>query len=98
MGENFTPELPVLIFAPFGKDAQLIERVLRPSGVNLRLCAILSDLESGICEDNGAAIITEEVLQNGTIAALAQRLSAQPRWSDFPLLVLTGSGMSTDTT
>ncbi len=98
MGENRTTELPVLIFAPFGKDAQLIEKVLRPSEVSIRTCATLSDLETGICEDSSAAIITEEVLQNGTITVLARRLSAQPRWSDFPILVLTGSGMSTEST
>ena len=50
------------------------------------------------CEDAGAAILPEEVLQNGTSGALAQRLSAQPPWSDFPIIVLTGSGMSTAST
>jgi signal transduction histidine kinase len=55
-------------------------------------------LEAAICEDAGAAILPEEVLQNGTIGILAQRLSAQPPWSDFPIIVLTGSGMSTAST
>jgi DNA-binding NtrC family response regulator len=55
-------------------------------------------LEAAISESAGAAIITEEVLQNGTIGGLAQKLSLQPPWSDFPIIVLTGSGLNTATT
>ena len=85
----------VLIFAPFGKDAALIERSLHSPGVTTRILSRLDDLQEAICEEAGVAIIAEEVLQNGTIAALARRLSAQPPWSDFPIIVLTGSGITT---
>src|SRR5215469_3663676 len=98
MSEACTTNLPVLVFAPFGKDAALIERVLRQSVVDITAFADLEAFVKAISEDAGAAIITEEVLQNGTIAALANRLSKQPRWSDFPLIVLTGSGLSTEST
>src|SRR5215831_8673820 len=98
MTEVTTTSLPVLVFAPFGKDAALIDRVLRQSSVSTQLLSRFQDLENSISEDAGAAIITEEVLQNGAILALAQRLSAQPPWSDFAIIVLTGSGMSTAST
>ena len=98
MAETGTNDPPVLVFAPFGKDGVLIERVLHQSAAVTRLLTSVQDLEAAICEDAGAAIIAEEVLQNGTISALAQRLSAQPPWSDFPIIVLTGSGMSTAST
>lgn len=98
MTNSATSELPVLVFAPFGKDATLIEKVLQQSAVPIRSMATLQDLEIAISENAGAAIITEEVLQNGAIGALAQKLSVQPPWSDFPILVLTGSGLSTATT
>ena len=98
MTEVTTTSLPVLVFAPFGKDAALIDRVLRQSSVSTQLLSRFQDLEDSISEDAGAAIITEEVLQNGAILALAQRLSAQPPWSDFAIIVLTGSGMSTAST
>ena len=98
MAETATNDPPVLVLAPFGKDGALIERVLRQSVAVTRLLPSVQDLEAAICEDAGAAIIAEEVLQNGTISTLAQRLSAQPPWSDFPIIVLTGSGMSTATT
>src|SRR5579872_5462617 len=98
MAEIGTDALPVLVFAPFGKDASLIDRVLRQSSVTVQVCPQMQDLENSICDEAGAAIITEEVLQNGAIGALAQKLSQQPRWSDFPILVLTGSGLSTAST
>src|SRR5215472_5099412 len=98
MTEVTTTSLPVLVFAPFGKDSALIDRVLRQSSVSTQLLSRFQDLEDSISEDAGAAIITEEVLQNGAISALAQKLSAQPPWSDFAIIVLTGSGMSTAST
>jgi signal transduction histidine kinase len=98
MTEVTTTSLPVLVFAPFGKDAALIDRVLRQSTVSSQLLSRFEDLEKSISEDAGAAIITEEVLQNGAISTLAQKLSAQPPWSDFAIIVLTGSGMSTAST
>src|SRR5579862_9937534 len=98
MAEVCISDLPVLVFAPFGKDATLIARVLRQSAMNIRTVESLQELESSISENAGAAIISEEVLQNGTIGVLAERVSAQPPWSDFPLIVLTGSGLSTEST
>lgn len=98
MAETSTTGIPVLVFAPFGKDAVLIERVLSQSGVTIRSVATLQELAGAICEDVGAAIIAEEVLQNGAINALAQRISAQPPWSDFAVIVLTGSGLTTAST
>ena len=98
MAEVSVNNLPVLVFAPFGKDAALVGRVLCESALTIRALSSLHELEDEIGEDAGAAIITEEVLQNGAIASLAERLATQPTWSDFPILVLTGSGMSTATT
>ena len=98
MAEGYATNLPVLVFAPFGKDASLIERVLRQSAINITAFTELEVFGAAMTEEAGAAIITEEVLQNGAISALAQRLSDQPPWSDFPLIVLTGSGLSTAST
>src|SRR5579884_3380513 len=97
MAEVYTNP-PVLIFALFGKDAALIERVLSQSSLPTRTVGTIEEIENAISEDAGAAVITEEVLQNGTITALARRLSAQPPWSDFPIIVLTGSGITTAST
>ena len=95
MAEISASDLPVLVFAPFGKDGALIARVLLQSDIRILTLPTLEKLQAAICEDAGAAIITEEGLQNGAIGLLAQRLSLQPCWSDFPIIVLTGSGTST---
>src|SRR3954466_242537 len=98
MLEMSTGGIPVLVFAPFGKDAVLIERVLAQSAVTTRAMATLQELAREISEHAGAAIVAAEVLQNGAINALAERISGQPPWSDFPVIVLTGSGMTTAST
>jgi len=98
MSDSASTDLQVLVFAPFGKDGTLIEQVLLQSSIPTRLLATMQELEESISEHVGAAIITEELLQNGAIGRLAQKLSLQPPWSDFPMLVLTGSGLSTAST
>ncbi|HEY4660628.1 MAG TPA: sensor histidine kinase [Candidatus Acidoferrum sp.] len=91
-------DLHVLVFTPFGKDSVLIERVLTSSGIRVDVCGGPDSLVSAIGEEAGAAIITEEVLQSAGIGSIVDKLSAQPRWSDFPIIVLTGGGMSTAST
>jgi signal transduction histidine kinase len=91
-------DLRVLVFAPFGKDSLLIETVLRGSGILVERCLEPAQLVASVGETAGAALITEEVLHSDALGALAAKLSSQPRWSDFPIIVLTGGGGSTDTT
>lgn len=89
---------PVLVLAPFGKDTALVGKVLAQSGITVQAYATMAELTDAISDEAGAAILTEESLHLESIEYLAQKLSAQPRWSAFPIIVLTGSGMSTATT
>lgn len=91
-------ESQVLIFAPFGKDGALIEKILRSSGVAARVISEASLLAEVVENGGGAAIITEEALSLEAIDLLGQSIAAQPAWSDFPILVLTGGGLSTPMT
>lgn len=86
------------MFTPFGKDAVLIEKVLRESGIAVEVCSDPSALIRTVCESAGAAIITEEVLHTDAIQNFAKTLSSQPPWSDFPIIVLTGGGVTTAST
>ena len=88
-------ELRVLVLAPFGRDATLIEGLLNECKISSQAVPCASELISGIQEGAGAAIVTEEILQDESITLLAKHLSEQPPWSDFPIIVLTGGGMST---
>src|SRR5690349_12424987 len=105
MGTRFFPvykvtdfESQVLIFAPFGKDGALIEKILQYSGIAASVLPDAAALAEAIENGAGTAIVTEEALSAEGIAILAQSIAAQPAWSDFPILVLTGGGSSTPMT
>jgi len=91
-------DLRVLILAPFGKDGSLIESVLLECKIDSLRVPDLEALTKAIADGAGAAIVTEEVLQHVSIGMLAKLLSEQPPWSDFPIIVLTGGGISTAAT
>ena len=97
MSSSLSSEMDVYVLAPFGKDAALIADVLRESGVRVRLAASPDEVAAAI-PGAGAAVIAEEALSDKNITELAVKLRSQPAWSDFPLLVLTGGGMSTAAT
>jgi len=98
MNDASNHELDVLILAPFGKDAPLIENVLGKSGMNACIVGNAREIVAAIPDKAGAAILAEEALDEATIEELASKLQGQPRWSDFPITVLTGGGLSTAAT
>jgi signal transduction histidine kinase len=90
--------MDVLILAPFGKDSSLIGKVLSQSGMPVRIAANADELVAAIPEGAGVAIVAEEALLEAEIKEVARRLESQPQWSEFPILVLTGGGLSTAAT
>ena len=86
------------MLASFGKDGALVASVLQESGFLVEISNSIRSLSNAIAEGAGAAVVTEEVLQNETVGALVQCLAEQPPWSDFPIIVLTGGGGSTAAT
>jgi len=97
MGSQPMTDMDVLILAPFGKDSALIADALRHSSVQARVVPNAGDLVRTIPE-SGAAIIAEEALSREDIKELARNLESQPPWADFPIIVLTGGGVSTAAT
>ncbi len=85
-------DLRVLVVAPTGRDGPMICNLLAGSGVACISCGTsemaLMELKAGA----GAVIMAEEGLTLPEIAAWAIQISAQPSWSDLPLLLLTVSG------
>ena len=78
----------VLVLAPRGRDAAVVEQVLAKSGMVSTVCGDLALWTSRLAEGAGAALVTEEALAEGGTEALIQWLADQPPWSDFPLIVL----------
>jgi len=86
----------ILIHAPFGRDAHLICNELRLAAFTPETCCSVEALCSSIHHGAGAALVGDEALSHKAIALLAEQLSGQPPWSDFPLLVMTSGGASTE--
>jgi signal transduction histidine kinase/ActR/RegA family two-component response regulator len=82
-------ELRLLVHAPRGRDASVVQTVLSAQGLPCFVCATAADLLR--CMDEGAAgaIITEEALPELLAGhSIVDWLRRQPPWSDFPFVVL----------
>jgi signal transduction histidine kinase/CheY-like chemotaxis protein len=81
-------ERRVLIHAPRGRDAEVVQTLLQDIDLVAVVCSsadrLLADLDLGAA----AAILTEESLLQLPEAPLRAWLTAQPSWSDFPFIVL----------
>src|SRR5215467_12351849 len=89
------PSLRLLVFAPFGRDAALVCKIARDEGIACETCHGPQDLKSEIERGAGAAVLAEEAITPDIVRVLQEALSDQPTWSDFPLIVLTGGGVTT---
>jgi signal transduction histidine kinase/ActR/RegA family two-component response regulator len=87
-----TIERRVLICAPLGKDAGLAREVLEGAGLFCCLCPSWFDLMRELNEGAGLILTVEEVLTPVVSVPFTTYLSAQPTWSDLPILVLTKGG------
>lgn len=85
-------ESRVLVFAPTGRDAQLMCNLLISKGIS---CVALRTAEMARIElkmGAGVVVLAEEGLTLSDIAEWAAQISEQPSWSDFPLILLTVTG------
>jgi len=80
----------LLILAPVGKDAALIETMLGRDVASARCCDP-AELSREIDRGAAAILVTEEALAKGE-RRLAGIIARQPPWSDLPVLLLTGRG------
>ena len=81
----------IAVLAPRGRDAAVVETLLRGNGVGVQVGATLPGLIgaiSGEAEAVDAAIVTEEALAGQSVDGLFAWLETQPPWSDFPFIVL----------
>jgi signal transduction histidine kinase len=85
----------ILIHAPFGRDSTLIRGELDAVGFSTLVSTSLEGLCESIGEGAGAALIADEALDASSIERVAALLANQPRWSNFPLLVMTSGGGAT---
>jgi len=85
-------ELRVLVVAPTGCDGSLLCAALERAGINASECktceAACYQMEKGAA----CLLVAEEALKMSDIQRFATMIASQPRWSDFPLIILTMAG------
>ena len=81
-----------VILAPTGRDASVAAGLIREAGYYANVCgdlpALLLELEGGA----GLAVIADEAIKTADLRSLVNWLTAQPSWSDFPIVLLTHQG------
>ena len=81
-----------LVLAPFGRDAQIAAQILARAGYSASLCRTIGELAREIERGAGFAVVALEALDGADLTPLADALSRQESWSDFPFLVLATHG------
>jgi signal transduction histidine kinase/CheY-like chemotaxis protein len=82
-------ELRVLIHAPRGRDASVVQSVLTSQRIESLVCGSEPELMAALEEGAASVILTEEALpQLVADQHLFEWLRNQPPWSDFPFVVL----------
>jgi two-component sensor histidine kinase len=88
-------EASVLILAPAGRDGTVAASILHEVGIRSEICSSIVELVGGIGQA-ACAVVSEEGLLTANRRALAEWVSQQPPWSDFPFIVLTSRGATPD--
>ena len=78
----------ILILAPRGRDAEVIEQALQRDGTQCQICSDLACLREALEDDVGAVLLTEEALVGPDVEPLLAWCDAQAPWSDIPVIVL----------
>jgi two-component system cell cycle sensor histidine kinase/response regulator CckA len=81
--------LPVVVFAPTGRDAALVTGMLMQEGHVVVSARSPQELYGALGGEVGTAVIAEEALRTDGGRCLLEALAEQPSWSDLPLVVLT---------
>ena len=79
----------VLIVAPFRRDANVLETMLRESGIPATVCADPGTLEDELASGCGAVLLTQEGLTAPVFEVLRSWLEVQPHWSELPIILLS---------
>ena len=92
MNNSYISEIPedlrVLLLTPTGSDATNATEVLNEANFWVKPCKNVSELCGFLTEGAAALLIAEEALTCDETPGLLELLSAQPTWSDIPLIII----------
>jgi signal transduction histidine kinase/ActR/RegA family two-component response regulator len=81
-----------IVFAPQGRDAAVARDMLREAGLRSEIARDVAELVVLLGAGAGFALVTEEAVATADLQRLVQWIEAQPKWSDFPFILLTSRG------
>ena len=81
-----------VIFAPQGRDAAVARAMLAEAGLGCDIAGTVADLVEQLRAGAGFAVVTEEAVAGADLRLLSAWLDEQPKWSDFPFVLLTRRG------
>lgn len=79
---------PILIFAPVGRDAELLSSLFQSAGLVSTICASAVSLAQELKQGAGAVLVTSEAFSQDVAQILTDAVDSQPTWSDLPLVFL----------
>jgi signal transduction histidine kinase/CheY-like chemotaxis protein len=82
----------VLVRTPTGRDAEIAERALRESQLDVLVCVDGQHLCREIERGAAAVLMTDDVLEPSVLPRLACVIEAQAEWSELPFVVLARGG------
>ncbi|WP_299819811.1 sensor histidine kinase [uncultured Jannaschia sp.] len=82
------PDPRVLIYAPLGRDADVLSEIARDVESDPVAVTASDALAARMAEGCDAVVLTEEALHRRTGETLLRHLEAQPSWSALPVLAL----------
>ncbi len=82
----------VLVFAPVGRDGELIVQATRGKGLDAVAVSTAEAFAEAFREGCGAVVLTEEALYEDRLGRLRTAAEEQPTWSEAPFVVLTSRG------
>jgi signal transduction histidine kinase len=89
-------ERRVLVLAPSGKDAALVESALQRGAIVVQRCASSAELLQHAHDGVGAVVLAEEaVALPSALLDLQALIDLQPAWSDLPVVLLAKPGPPT---
>lgn len=81
-------EKRILILAPEGRNAAVIETVMTANGFQCEVCPDGSSVAAALETGAGVLLLTDGVVHSGDLGPVEQALQRQPLWSELPVLLL----------
>ena len=97
-GNPISHDRRLVFLAATARDAQTMTSMLAPMGIRVDICRAFADMLHELRAGLGVLLLSEEMVAPAHNAALTGVLSAQPPWSDLPVLILMRPGADSDRT